>query len=141
MIYARMAIYYTLGSMWYGDIFKSDEKTFTWHPLLCQFFTPSTIENIPYSLPGDSNIYLELEQNYAIYQTAKLGVANCWNKRNTVQKLGIQIEIDETFFHTVISLVYFVHWTNLSLIYGYFEGIYKLKTIFIGVFHSIYLLI
>ena len=86
-------------------------------------------------------IYLELEQNYAIYQLAKLGVANCWNKRNTVQKLGIQIEIDETFFHTVISLVYFVHWTNLSLIYDYFEGIYKLKTIFIGVFHSIYLLI
>ena len=86
-------------------------------------------------------IYLELEQIYAIYQIAKLGVANCWNKRNTVQKLGIQIEIDETFFHTVISLVYFVHWTNLSLIYGYFEGIYKLKTIFIGVFHSIYLLI
>ena len=86
-------------------------------------------------------IYLELEQNYAIYQIAKPGVANCWNKRNTVQKLGIQIEIDETFFHTVISLVYFVHWTNLSLIYGYFEGIYKLKTIFIGVFHSIYLLI
>ena len=86
-------------------------------------------------------IYLELEQNYAIYQIAKLGVANCWNKRNTVQKLGIQIEIDETFFHTVISLVYFVHWTNLSLIYDYFEGIYKLKTIFIGVFHSIYLLI
>ena len=86
-------------------------------------------------------IYLELEQNYAIYQISKLGVANCWNKRNTVQKLGIQIEIDETFFHTVISLVYFVHWTNLSLIYDYFEGIYKLKTIFIGVFHSIYLLI
>ena len=85
--------------------------------------------------------HLELEQNYAIYQIAKLGVVNCWNKRNTVQKLGIQIEIDETFFHTVISLVYFVHWTNLSLIYGYFEGIYKLKTIFIGVFHSIYLLI
>ena len=49
--------------------------------------------------------YLEVEQNYAIYQIAKLGVANYWNKRSTAQKLGMQMEIDETFFHTVISLV------------------------------------
>ena len=85
--------------------------------------------------------YLELEQNYAIYQIVKLGMVSCWNKRNTVQKPGIQMEIDETFFHIVISLVYFAHWTNLSLIYGYFEGTFKLKTIYLAVFHSIYLLI
>ena len=51
--------------------------------------------------------YLVPKRNYAIYQIAKLGVANYWNKRNTVQKLGIQMEVDETFFHTVISMVLF----------------------------------
>ena len=49
--------------------------------------------------------YLELEQNYGIYQIEKLGGSNYGNKRNTVQKLGIQMEIDETFFHIVIFLV------------------------------------
>ena len=35
--------------------------------------------------------YLELEQNYAIYHIAKLGVADYQDKKNTVQRLGIQM--------------------------------------------------
>ena len=34
---------------------------------------------------------MELEQNYAIYHIAKLGVTDYQDKKNTVQRLGIQM--------------------------------------------------
>ena len=106
MIYAKMAIYDTLGSMWYGDSLKTIRKPS--HDILTYANFLHTVLLKTYNihcLEIQIFRYLELEQNYAIYQIAKLGVANYWNKRNTVQKLGIQMEIDETFFHIVISLV------------------------------------